>query len=196
MPPYIASRITESRVDKYSTISVDQNRYSVPDHLVGRFVTTLVYPEYIECFFENEKVAIHPKKYGNHEWNFCISHYTKTLSRKPGAVSNSLALKQSDERLQKICKKYYSTNPKGFIALLEYISEVGEEKVYDAINALLTLSPIDISTDKIKIICERSTNEHLCKGDQKIIDFSLENIKRINDLYGIKATQYQEEVVL
>ena len=126
-------------------------------------------------FYDNKKVATHPKKYGNHEWSLCISHYTKTLSRKPGALSQSLALKQSDERLQKIYNTYYTENPKDFIVLLEYISEVGQEKVYDAIDTLQKLSPMDLSTDKIKLICERNIEaETSCTGDPKIIDISNE----------------------
>lgn len=166
MPKYHSSRITEARVDKYATISVDQNRYSVPDYLVGQFVTVIIYTDQIECFHDNKKVATHLKKYGNHEWSLCISHYTKTLSRKPGALRQSLALKQSDQRLQKIYNSYYTENPKDFIALLEYISEVGEEKVYNAIHTLQKLNPIDLSTDKIKLICERNTAaQENCSGD-------------------------------
>ena len=116
-------------MDKYSTISVDQNRYSVPDTLVGQNINVIIYPEQIECFKDNKKVATHSRKYGNHEWSLCISHYTKTLKRKPRALSQSLALKQSDKRLQQIYKTYYTANPKDFIELLEYIAEVGEVKV-------------------------------------------------------------------
>ena len=197
MPKYHSSRITEARVDKYATISVDQNRYSVPDYLVGQFVTVIIYTDQIECFHDNKKVATHLKKYGNHEWSLCISHYTKTLSRKPGALRQSLALKQSDQRLQKIYNSYYTENPKDFIALLEYISEVGEEKVYNAIHTLQKLSPMDLSTDKIKLICERNTAaQENCSGDPKIIDISNENIKRINEIFGIQSTHYQKEAIL
>ena len=196
MPRYSASRIVTARVDKYSTISVDQNRYSVPDTLVGQDITVIIYPEQIECFKDNKKVATHPKKYGNHEWSLCISHYTKTLKRKPGALSQSLALKQSDKRLQQIYKTYYTANPKDFIELLEYIAEVGEVKVYETIEKLEKITPIDISTDKIKLICGRKTNEEHCTGDPKILDASTKNILRINELFGIKSTDYQKEAIL
>src|SRR5699024_2567103 len=33
-PKWDAARITYGRVDKYATVIIDQNRYSVPDHLV------------------------------------------------------------------------------------------------------------------------------------------------------------------
>ena len=82
-------------------------------------------------------------------------------------------------------------------ALLEYISEVGEEKVYNAIHTLQKLSPMDLSTDKIKLICERNTvAQETCSGDPKIIDISNENIKRINEIFGIQSTHYQKEAIL
>ncbi|UTW68547.1 hypothetical protein KHA80_13190 [Anaerobacillus sp. HL2] len=37
-PTFDAARINHLRVDKYSTVMVDQSRYSVPDHLVGEMV--------------------------------------------------------------------------------------------------------------------------------------------------------------
>ncbi len=37
-PSYDASRRVEARVNKYSVVNIDQNKYSVPDYLVGKFV--------------------------------------------------------------------------------------------------------------------------------------------------------------
>ena len=45
-----AARILNGRVDKYSTIVIDQNRYSVPDYLVGEVVRMKVYSDSIQCF--------------------------------------------------------------------------------------------------------------------------------------------------
>ena len=79
---------------------------------------------------------------------------------------------------------------------MEYIAEIGEVKVYDTIEKLEKITPIDISTDKIKLICGRKTNEELCTGDPKILDASTKNILRINELFGIKSTDYQKEAIL
>ena len=46
---------TEFRVDKYSTITIEGNRYSVPDMLVGRFVTVKFIPtEYIAIIIKKK----------------------------------------------------------------------------------------------------------------------------------------------
>ena len=47
MPSYDIARISELRVDKYSVISIDENKYSVADSLVGKFVTANISTEHI-----------------------------------------------------------------------------------------------------------------------------------------------------
>lgn len=197
MPVYNCHRVMEARVDKYSTITIDQNHYSVEDTLVGKFITAFIYPERIVCFYHHKEVATHRRVHGNHEWALCIHHYTKTLSRKPGALASSTAFKQSSNELQKIYQDYYSKNPKDFIALIEYIANVGFSTVLKAIQQLQELSPLDLSTDKIKMICERMPlSEHEKKGDTKIIEASKDNINQIIAIYGIQTTHYKEEAIL
>lgn len=74
------------RVDKLSTISYLQNRYSVPDYLVLKCVDVKVFVDKLEIFFNNNLVASHNRLYTNQDWSINILHYTKTLSRKPGAL--------------------------------------------------------------------------------------------------------------
>lgn len=196
-PVYSFHRAVESRVDKYSCITVDQNKYSVPDNYVGKFITTFIYPERVVCFYDHKEIATHKRSYGNHQWSLCIHHYTKTLSRKPGALATSVAFKQTNDDLQKIYQKYYTTNPKDFVVLLEYISIIGFEKVNKAIEKLQNLSPLDISTDKIKMICERADLiENEGKGDLTILETSKSNISRIIAIYGLKTTTYEEVAIL
>ncbi|MGO3017670.1 MAG: Mu transposase domain-containing protein [Anaerococcus sp.] len=54
-----AKRRTESRVNKYSVINIDQNKYSVPDYLVGKFVKVKIYPEEIKIYYKESKTAEH-----------------------------------------------------------------------------------------------------------------------------------------
>ena len=51
--------------------------------------------------------------------------------------------------------KYYIKREKEFIELLELISEKSLEKVEEAIKTLQKLSPLDITTEKIKTIINR-----------------------------------------
>ena len=106
MPKYDTARVEELRVDKYSTISVDECRYSVPDKYVGEFVFTKIYTDKIICFYDGIKIAAHTRKYGLHEWSIDINHYLNTLKRKPGALANSVAIKQVDPVIKKIYQEY------------------------------------------------------------------------------------------
>ena len=55
MPSYDIARVAELRVNKYSVVTMDENKYSVPDSLVGKFVTTKVYPNNILVYHNNIK---------------------------------------------------------------------------------------------------------------------------------------------
>ena len=91
-PRYDTARIVEARVDKYACISVDGNHYSVPDHLVGQFIFTKIYPDKIICYHIQKKIASHQRRYGAQEWSININNYLMTLKVKPGALKRSSAL--------------------------------------------------------------------------------------------------------
>nr|WP_021169248.1 IS21 family transposase [Sporomusa ovata]EQB26434.1 transposase [Sporomusa ovata DSM 2662] len=107
MPKYESARIETSRVDKYSTISIDTCHYSVPEFYVDKIVFTKVYSTHIRCFSEGEMIAEHKRCYGNQQWSIDIGHYCQIFKRKPGALAHSVALKQADIKWQRIYTKYY-----------------------------------------------------------------------------------------
>ena len=159
MGPYIAkldtARIEEPRVDKYSTFSVNTCRYSVPDMYVGKRIFIKIYSNDIVCFSEGKKIACHERKLGLHEWSIKLDHYLNTLKRKPGSLASSTAMLQADPRIQNIYDTYYSKKEKDFIELLFFIAENNISKIQNAINLLNKINPTDITTEKIKSICNR-----------------------------------------
>jgi hypothetical protein len=80
------------KVDKYATICVGTNRYSVPDKLVGRMVFVKSYSSYIRISYDNKEVCQHTRSYDRFAWHIDINHYLTTLQRKPGAIAGSVAL--------------------------------------------------------------------------------------------------------
>ena len=161
MPKYDAARTTEARVDKYSTICIDNCHYSVPDIYVGKFIFTKIYTTKIICYYQGQKIAEHNRKYGYKKWSICLEHYLKTLKKKPGALAGSTALKQAEPELQKIYHQYYTGNEKEFIHLLELVGQKGWLKVEKALEALKKVSPHDVSTEKLKTLCCRSDDIEL-----------------------------------
>ena len=64
-------------------------------------------------------------------------------------------MQQVNPKLQNIYTKYYTQNPKDFLDLIEIFSKEGLESIERAIKVLERINPIDINTEKIKMICNR-----------------------------------------
>ncbi|MEA1970557.1 MAG: IS21 family transposase, partial [Thermodesulfobacteriota bacterium] len=157
-PRYDTARITEVRADKYSCISIDSNHYSVPDHLVGKFIFTKIYPDKIIGYHNQKKIASHQRKYGKNEWSININHYLVTLKLKPGALKRSTAFAQIKPGLKLIYQKYYQGEEKSFIELLQLIADHNLVSAEQAITVLEKINPTGVNTEKIRMIIERKDN--------------------------------------
>lgn len=192
-PPFDAARVLNGRVDKYSTVIVDQNHYSVPDHLVGKVVRIKVYTDSIQCFYEEENAAVHPRKTGNHEWSLQLEHYLSTLQKKPGALAGSTALQQATPKIKNIYNSYYTTHPKDFIELIHFLqSGITIEQVETSIQALHRIHPSHVTTDKIKLLCAKYQEKYhppIVYSSQKTIDiehYSKQHLQTYDKLFQTK----------
>lgn len=179
-PRFDAARVNYCRVDKYSTVIVDQNRYSVPDHLVGEQLMVKVYSTQLLCFYQEVKVAAHDRLTGSHEWRLELNHYLETLRKKPGALAGSAALQQAQRKTKKIYETYYTKQGKDFIELLQYIQgHTSFEEVEQSIEELRRIHPSHVTTDKIKVLCaKRQENKVAVAGShspetQEILDLEV-----------------------
>lgn len=128
--PYELSTLVESKVDKYSCLCLDNNYYSVPDYLVGLTLSVKKYYDHYDVFSNHQYVCTHKKIDGVGQYQLDLLHYLKTLSNKPGALKNSLALKQCP-KLNHIYQTYFKEKNREFIELLlensdKQISELAE----------------------------------------------------------------------
>lgn len=183
MPNYDTARTCELRVSKYSVISIDENKYSVPDNLVGKFVFAKIYPEDILIYHNNKLVGNHERNYGNHSWTIKIEHYINTIKKKPGSLHSSTAMRQMNPKLHTIYNNYYTENPKDFVDLLQLISEKSLDKVLESIKELESLSPTGVNTEKIKMLCNRSENQDNIKNNERTTEIE-KNSKLILNQYG------------
>lgn len=197
MPDYDIARVSELRVNKYSTIIVDENKYSVPDTMVGKFVTAKIYPQSIKVYHDGQKIAEHVRSCEKHSWNIDINHYLGTLKKKPGAIHGSTAMRQMNPRLQSIYTRYYTKNPKDFIELIEIVSEKGLEQVERVISELESISPLGISTEKVKLLCNRKED---CFSEGKkdetlaIEEHSRSILSQYGDMLGSTSEAFNKEV--
>ncbi len=201
LPKYDAARITELRVNKYSVVTVDCCYYSVPDQYVGKLVLTKIYSNEIRCFYDSVLIATHARKMGSNVWSIELNHYLGTLKMKPGALASSVALHQANPRLQEIYYQYYTTKEKDFIDLISFISEQGLEKVEESIALLEKISPLQITTETIKAICNRNTADKaqpvICGSTTMQIESnSLDMLKRFGQLIPASNEAFAKEVAV
>lgn len=196
VPRFDAARVNYCRVDKYSTIIIDQNRYSVPDHLVGEQLMVKVYSTRLLCFHKEVKVAEHHRLMGSHEWRLELHHYLGTLRKKPGALAGSAALQQAQRKTKTIYETYYTKREKDFIELLQYIQDHASfEEVEQSIEELRQIHPSHVTTDKIKVLCAKRQESKLAMvgprspETQEISDLATAHLRMYDELF---ATQSQE----
>lgn len=65
------------------------------------------YLEEVYIYSNDSLVARHKKIDGYKKYSIDINHYLTSLSRKPGALKRSLALKQALDTLQSIYNRYF-----------------------------------------------------------------------------------------
>ena len=188
MPLYETATISDLRVNKYSTIMVDSCYYSVPDDYVGTMVRCKVYTTKILVFYNQQEIARHDKVYGLNIWHIDITHYAKTLFRKPKALVNSTAFKQMDITLKNIYSKYFNNNERDFIKLIELVGNYGLVAVDNAIKNLQEVCPTNISVDKIEFICSRKNDPKIIyieEHNDEIMNNSVNMLNEFNDLLNL-----------
>ncbi len=184
MPKFVACIRRRNKVDKYSTITIAKNHYSVPDTLVGKKVDVRIYTDKIVVYHEGELVARHARSFKTNDWKIDIFHYLRTLKRKPGALHQSTALLQSDAMVKEIYDDYYSSDPKTFLDVLEIIKEKGAGPVMEGIRQLAVLSPRDLSAEKVKLICDKIDEENSpdTPGTDRLSEKSKETLSQYDKL--------------
>jgi transposase len=131
------------KVDKYSTVIIDKNHYSVPTRYAGLKVQGIVYVDRVEIFQGSQKIACHGRVYGNNKWQLDPFHYLELISRRPlafGAARPILQWRQHwpaslEELLKRFSEKQGSSRgTKDFIKVLLLFKEHDEGRVIEAVE--------------------------------------------------------------
>lgn len=148
-PPLELAEISENEVNSYGFIQTENNFYSVPEYLVGKKVTVKRYAGEIVIYAAGTKVCSHKRLEGQGGMQVDIFHYLDTLSKKPGAIRNSLALK-SIPALKKIFDTSYATRPRRFIDLLRGHKDLPLEEILSVFQAKTTSKAELVALDVVK----------------------------------------------
>jgi transposase/biotin operon repressor len=189
--PYISFKEEYSKVDKYSTIIVYGNRYSVPDHMVSKLIGIKVFAEKIDIYYNEEHLCSHQRSYKRHSWTIKIDHYLRTLKRKPGALKGSLAFAQLDEDIKYIYHKYFQQEVRSFVELLQYCKdkdiEMNEikgsvdrlQKLTTSINKDTILAMIDRQKEKDKLANQSQSTHYKEDEIEKYAKKALDQISAL-----------------
>lgn len=87
------SRYTEAKVNKYSMIHFETNRYSVPTKYVGDMVTVKVTIDTVEIILDNTVIAKHKRLLTRNQESIVLDHYLDLMLHKSRAVGNTKVYK-------------------------------------------------------------------------------------------------------
>jgi transposase len=125
--PFDNVRIASGRVDKYATVVVDKNRYSVPSHLAGSAARVLLRVDRVTLFVDAKPVAEHERAYANNKWILNPDHYLDLLRQRPLAFTSARPIRQwrarwpaeMEQLLETFCQKQGVTHGiKDFVTVL------------------------------------------------------------------------------
>ena len=91
-----------ARVSSTSLVAVARNRYSVPCELVGKKVSTRLYPNRVDVALGDAIVAIHERLSDAGRVNYDWQHYIELVQRKPGALRNGAPFADMPVPLQRL----------------------------------------------------------------------------------------------
>jgi len=160
---YDIGELLHLKLNKYHCFCYSTNYYSVPESITDKQVAVKVYPEKLVVYAiaSNKIVAEHQRASGKNQWYIRIEHYLDTLTKKPGAVTNSTALKQSDSWIKNLFEQHFKKEEKQFIQLLQLqrSEQIPITDLQKAVKKCLQISPnTPIDVDKIKLLLKDTAN--------------------------------------
>lgn len=140
------ARPGDARVDKYATVMVDKNRYSVPWKYAGRRLKTIVHVDRVEIFADGKRLAVHERLFANNKWSLAPEHYLELIQQRPMSFASARVIRQWREHwpqslhqlLANFCHIQGETKGiKDFIAVLMLYSRYKADEVETAVELAL-----------------------------------------------------------
>lgn len=87
------ARYKEAKVNRYSMVQFETNRYSLPTMYVGERVTVKATADEVKILYKGAIIASHRRVYGQYQEEIKLDHYLELLLQKPRALDNTKVYK-------------------------------------------------------------------------------------------------------
>ena len=144
--PYENFKAVRVKVDRYATVRIDRNRYSVPRAYVGRWVWAHIHCQKIVLYADERKVARHDRVFSKNRWQIDPLHYLDLIGERVGSFESARAIVQWRARwpkdyevlLQQLRgRQGYSQGTRDFVQVLQLHQEYERTQVEQAITRVL-----------------------------------------------------------
>ncbi len=161
--PFSNLNVIIGGVDKYATVIIDKNRYSVPTSYAYVKVKTILYVNRVEIFYGNKLIATHRRMFGNNKWCLLPEHYLELIAQRPGAFDSARVIRQWrpswPECLETLLKRFsqkqgHTQGIKDFVAVLMLYQKHPAAEIQCAVEQALAAN---VSTsDAVRHILENA----------------------------------------
>jgi hypothetical protein len=178
---YPVKQVFSAKVDHYSTVKADCNRYSVPTYYAGLKVNIELGVDRVWIYYSRDKIAEHARVFGKGKWQLNPFHYLELLAKKPMAFETARPIRQwrvawppSYERLLAHFRRQngQSRGTRAFLKVLLLLKRYPQLLVERAIEKALKLGFSDAASIELLI-------EHWQKPAKKIAPLALGDVPKL-----------------
>jgi hypothetical protein len=144
--PFSNIQLQPGKADKYSTVIIDKNRYSVPSRYAGYPVKVQLTVDRVAIYFNGKKVADHSRLFNNNQWSLDPDHYLELIQQRPQAFDSARPLakwrKTWPECLNTLLERFqensgWSGGIKDFVNVLMLYRDYDEKAMEHAVSVAL-----------------------------------------------------------
>jgi len=155
--------VTATRdVDKYQTVRIDNNCYSVPRSFAFQTATTKAYVHHVEVVVAGQVVARHERSYGTRQFILEPRHYLSILGRKPAYLDHTSTFKNWElptvfTELREHLEQRQGTHrgARQFIRVLQLLAEHPLARVRQAVDECRSASwPVDLILSRTVLLAQ------------------------------------------
>jgi transposase len=184
---------TRCKSDKYSTVIIDKNRYSVPAEYAYLQLSAVLKVNDIDIYYSNKKIAEHTRLYDVNKWSLDPFHYLDLIKQRPQSFTTARPIKQwrkilpacYDQLFDRFCNSKGNTKGiKEFINVLFLHKKYKSQDIIKAIEKALS-THVSCSDSVLQILInslEKPINIFAPLQDREV--FPIPDVSVYNQLGG------------